>query len=59
MHIALAVGAALKAKYLHNTVAVGGPFEGRVHNYDVYRKISYEWIIRFSTKMRKIYPRNT
>jgi len=31
-----------------------GPFEGRVLNYDVVRKISYERLINFSPKMRNI-----
>jgi len=45
--------------YLHTTVAVGGPFEGKVMNYDVVRKILFERIISFSPKMRNIYARNT
>ena len=49
----------LKAEYLHITVAVGGPFESRVHTYDLLRSILYKWIIRFSSKMRTIYARNT
>jgi len=40
--------------YLHITVVVGDPFEGRVLNYDVIGKILYEWI-SYSTKMMKIY----
>jgi len=51
---AVAVGRLCKAEYLHITIVVGGPFEGRVVNYDAVRKILYERIINFSPKMRKI-----
>ena len=37
-------------------VALGGRFEDRVLNYDVVRKILYEWIIIFSRK-RGIFTR--
>jgi len=60
LHIAVAVGRPCKAEYLHITVIVGdlfesrvvylhiaGPFEGRVLNHDVVRKILYERIINF------------
>jgi len=40
--------------YLHITVVVGDPFEGRVLNYDVIGKILYEWI-SYSTTIMKIY----
>jgi len=47
--------------HMHITFALGGPYEGRVLNYeyDVVRKILYEQIISFSPKMRNIYTRNT
>jgi len=45
--------------YLHITVAIGGPFEGRERNYDVVLKIFYERIISFSPKMKNIYTWNT
>ena len=48
-----------RAAYLHMAVALGDPFEGRVLNYDVVRKILYERIINFSPKMRNIYAQNT
>ena len=44
---------------LQIAVALGSPFEGRVLNYDVVRKIIYEWITKFSPKMRNIYSRNS
>ena len=53
------LGAPLKAEYLHLAVTVGGPFERRVLIYDLLQNISYEWIISFSPKLRKIYARNT
>jgi len=53
------LGAPLKAKYLHITVSVGGPFESRVPTYDLLCSTLYEWIIGFSPKIRKIYTRNT
>jgi len=59
LHNAVAVGHPCKAEYLHIAVALGDPFEGRVLNYDVVRKILYEWIIKFLPKMRNIYARST
>jgi len=44
---------------MHIAVALAGPFEDRVLNYDVVRKILYERMISFSPKMRNIYERNT
>jgi len=48
-----------RAAYLHIVVALEGPFEGRVLNYNVVRKILYERIVNFSPKMGNIYARNT
>jgi len=56
---AVALGRTCKAEYLHITYVVGGPFEGRVLNYDVVWKILYERIINFSLKTRNIYARYT
>ena len=53
------LGAPLKAKYLHSTVSVGGPFESRVLTYDLLCSTLYVWIISFSSKLRKMYARNT
>ena len=36
-----------------------GSFEERVLKYDLFRKMLYEGIISFSSKMRKIYAKNT
>ena len=44
---------------MRTAFALGGPFEGRVLNYDVVRKIVYERIMFFSPKMKNIYARNT
>ena len=55
----LLFGAPLKAKYLHIKISVRGPFESKVLAYDLLCSTLYEWIIRFSPKMRKIYARNT
>jgi len=57
--IAVPVGAPLKVKYLHITVSVRGPFESRVLTYDLLCSTLYEWIIRISSKIRKIYTRST
>jgi len=59
LQIAVALGAPLKAKYLHITVSVGEPFESRILTYDLLCSILYEWIIRFSRKIGKIYAHNT
>jgi len=55
LHIAVALEVPLEAEHLHNTVTVGDPFEGRVHNNDVHRKILHERIISFSLKTRKFH----
>jgi len=57
----VAVGGPFKSRVacLHIADALGGPFEGGVLNYDVVRKILYERITTFSSKMRNIYARNT
>jgi len=55
----LLLGAPFKAKYLHSTVSVGGPFESRVLTYDLLCSTLYVWIISFSSKLRKIYTPNT
>jgi len=57
----LLLGAPFKAKYLHSTVSVGGPFESRVRvlTYDLLCSTLYVWIRSFSSKLRKIYARNT
>ena len=55
----LLLGAPFKGKYLHSTVSVGGPFESRVLTYDLLCGTLYVWIICFSSKLRKIYVRNT
>ena len=55
----LLLGAPFKAKNLHSTVSVGGRFEGRVLTYDLLCSTLYVWIISFSSKLRKIYARNT
>jgi len=39
-----------KVAYLHIAVALGSPFEGRILNYDVVRKILYERIMHFHQK---------
>ena len=44
-----------RVAYLHTAVALGVPIEGTVLNYDVVQKILYEWIIKFSQKMRNFY----
>ena len=49
----------LKVKYLHITVSARGPFESRVLTYDWLCSTLYEWIISFSSKIRKIYTHNT
>jgi len=49
----------LKAEYLQISVAVGGSFESKVLTYDLLCSTLYEWIMRFSPKIRKIYARNT
>jgi len=43
----LLLGALVKQSNLHIAVALGGPFEGRVLNYDVVRKMLYKRIIIF------------
>ena len=50
-----------RAVYLHIHIAVAleGPFEGRVLNYDGVQKILYDRIIIFPPKMRNIYAQNT
>ena len=58
-HFIGCVGAPLKAKYLYITVSVGPPFESKVLAYDLFCSTLYEWIISFSSKIRKIYARNT
>ena len=58
LKIAVVVGAPWKAKYLHFTVSLGGPFESRVRTYDLLCNTLYEWIIRFSPKIKKNYARN-
>ena len=55
----LLLGAPFKAKYLHSAVSVGVPFESRVLTYDLLCSTLYVWIISFSSKLRKIYARNT
>jgi len=55
----LLLGAPFKAKYLHSTVSVGGPFESRVLTYELLCSTLYVRIISFSSKLRKIYARNT
>ena len=55
----LLLGPPLKAKYLHIIISVEGPFESKVHAYDLLCNTLYKWIIRFSPKIRKIYARNT
>jgi len=54
------VGGPFKSRvaYLHVAVALGGPFESGVLNYDVVRKMLYERITTFLLKMRNIYARN-
>ena len=47
------LGAPMKAKYLHITVSVGWAFESRLLAYDFLCSTLYEWIIRFSPKIRK------
>ena len=59
LQIAVAVGGPFKAKYLHSTVSVGGSFESRVLTYDLLCSTLYVWIISSSSKLRKIYVRNT
>ena len=58
----VAVGGLFESRvaYLHTAVTLGGPFEGRVLNYeyDVVRKILYERIIHFSPKTRNTSSRN-
>jgi len=48
----------LKAKYLHITISVGGPFESKILAYDLLCSTLRERIIRLSTKIRKVYARN-
>ena len=55
----LLLGGPFKAKYLHSAVSVRGPFESRVLTYDLLSSTLYVWIISFSSKIRKIYVRNT
>ena len=59
LHISVAFGGPSKAKYLHIAVSEGGPFESRVLAYDLLCSTLYEWIMRFSPKIRKIYARST
>jgi len=64
----------LKTDYFQIAVAVWGPFESKVPAYnnfcwgafecriiafDLLCRTLYEWMIRFSSKTRKIYARNT
>ena len=53
LKIGVAVRGPLKAKYLQITVLKGGPFESRVLVYYLLSSSLYEWIIRFSPKIRK------
>jgi len=63
LHITVVVWGPLESRvsylHIHIAVALGGPFEGGVLNYDVVRKILYERVIIISPKMRNIYARNT
>ena len=58
LQIAVPVGTPLKVKYLHITVSARGPFESRVLTYGLLCSTLYEWMISFSSKIRKIYMRN-
>jgi len=49
----------LKAKYLHITISVGGPFDSKILAYDLLCSTLCELIIRLSPKIRKIYAHNT
>ena len=49
----------MKAKYLHITFSVGGAFENRVLTYDLLCSTLYERIRNFSSKIRKMYARDT
>jgi len=55
----LLLRAPLKAKYLHITVSVVGPFETKIPTCDLLCSTLYKWIISFSPKVRKIYARKT
>jgi len=43
----------------YNIIAVGDPFESTVLSNDLLCGTLYEWIINFSSKIRKIYARST
>ena len=58
MTLQLLLGSLLKAENLHIVLAAVGPFEGRVHNYDVHQKILNERLVSFSPNIKKIYARN-
>jgi len=59
LQIAVVVRGPLKAKYLHISVSLGGPFESRVLTYDLLCSTLYELIIGLSRKIKKIYACNT
>jgi len=42
IHISVAVGASLKAKYLHITISVRGPFDSKIIAYDLLCSTSCE-----------------